>query len=83
MGKPLHSATLPLKGYVVFAINGRAPTVYHHFFVTAEREAARLARKHPGQTFMVCDIRATYSVNPVVPPVNVTHADGATAQLGT
>lgn len=43
--------TLP---WIVWRVDGYPPTVQHPDYGTAKREAQRLARANPGQTFMVC-----------------------------
>lgn len=40
--------------WIVWNVGGGPPTVQHPDYGTAKREAQRLARALPGQTFMVC-----------------------------
>lgn len=42
------------------------PTKKHAQFYTAEEEATRLAREHPGETFLVCEVVASVRVPPDV-----------------
>lgn len=48
------------KGYYVIGLQGRAPTVIHETGADARREAERLARKNPGQRFVVAEIKDTF-----------------------
>lgn len=40
--------------WVVWALDGGSPTIRHPSYVVAKVEAVRLAREHPGMTFVVC-----------------------------
>jgi hypothetical protein len=56
--------------WMVWNVNGRAPTMAHPSEEAANNEATRLARIAPGHTFVVLEARHAFKmVEPTPPPV--------------
>lgn len=54
--------------WMVWNVNGRAPTHAHSSLEFAEKEATRLARAVPGETFVVLQALHAFKVSAPPPP---------------